>query len=92
MSFVIQCFVSYNCKMCLILQTCQSDLVRDGSHKYFIAMIGDTSLPFEHRTMAVFVLSNIVRNFRAGQQAVLQANAISVCLEALGLLLKLYLH
>jgi hypothetical protein len=47
-------------------------------------MIGDTSLPFEHRTMAVFVLANIVRNYRLGQQAALQANSVAVCLEALG--------
>ncbi|XP_021951380.1 regulatory-associated protein of mTOR isoform X2 [Folsomia candida] len=70
-------------KILAVDHTCQSDLVRDGSHKYFIAMIGDTTLPFEHRTMAIFVLANIVRNFRSGQQAVLQANAIAVCLEAL---------
>jgi len=43
-------------------------------------------LPFEHRTLAVFVLTNIVRNFRSGQQAALTANAISTLLLALGLL------
>lgn len=67
------------------LQSCQADLVRDGCHRYFIAMVGDVSLPFEQRTMAAFVLTNIVRNYRPGQQAALQANSIAVCLEALGL-------
>lgn len=67
-----------------MFQTCQSDLVRDTSHKYFITMVGDTTLPFEHRTMAVFVLANIVRNYRPGQQAALQSNSITMCLEALG--------
>ncbi len=38
---------------------------------------------FEHRTMAVFVLTNIVRNYRTGQQAALQANSVATCLEAL---------
>lgn len=58
--------------------------MRDGSHKYFIAMIGDISLSYDHRTMAVFVLTNIVRNHRLGQQAALQSNTISTCLEVLG--------
>jgi regulator-associated protein of mTOR len=46
-------------------------------------MVGDVSLPFETRTMAVFVLANIVRNYRGGQVAVMQANCITTCLEAL---------
>ncbi|CAG7784958.1 unnamed protein product [Allacma fusca] len=70
-------------KILAVDHSCQSDLVRDSSHKYFISMVGDNSLPYEHRTMAVFVLTNIVRNYRPGQQAALAANCISTCLEAL---------
>lgn len=57
--------------------------MRDGSHKYFIQMVTDTSLSYETRQMAVFVLSNIVRNYPQGQQAALQANSIATCLLAL---------
>lgn len=46
-------------------------------------MVNDPSLPHEFRTMAVFVLSNIVRGYPQGQQAALQANSISTCLLAL---------
>ncbi|CAL8124186.1 unnamed protein product [Orchesella dallaii] len=70
-------------KILAVDQTCQTDLVRDGSHKYFIQMVGDNTLSYEYRTMGVFVLSNIVRNYTQGQQAALQANSIATCLLAL---------
>ncbi|KAK3091702.1 hypothetical protein FSP39_022003 [Pinctada imbricata] len=37
----------------------------------------------EHRTMAAFVLTMIVNNYRQGQEAALQGNVISCCLEQL---------
>jgi len=47
-------------------------------------MVGDVSIPFEYRTMAVFVLANIVRDYNQGQKASMQSNSIAMCLEALG--------
>uniref|UniRef100_A0AAY5EFB6 Raptor N-terminal CASPase-like domain-containing protein n=1 Tax=Electrophorus electricus TaxID=8005 RepID=A0AAY5EFB6_ELEEL len=37
----------------------------------------------EHRTMAVFILAVIVNNYNTGQEACLQGNLISICLEQL---------
>ncbi|ODM94118.1 Regulatory-associated protein of mTOR [Orchesella cincta] len=36
-------------KILAVDQTCQTDLVRDGSHKYFIQMVGDNTLSYEYR-------------------------------------------
>ncbi|KAJ8916102.1 hypothetical protein NQ315_004468 [Exocentrus adspersus] len=63
--------------------TCQTDLVRDSGHKYFLAVVQDTSVSPEHRTQATFILACIVTNFRDGQEAALQSSLLSVCLEQL---------
>ncbi|GIY17317.1 regulatory-associated protein of mTOR [Caerostris extrusa] len=48
--------------------TCQSDLIRDGSFKYFLAVLGESFMPAEHRTMAAFsCVSCIVNGYRLGQ-------------------------
>ncbi len=53
--------------MCLCLQSCQVDLVKDGGYKYFVAVLGDHSMQYEYRTMAAFILSIIVNMYPKGQ-------------------------
>ncbi|CAH1154387.1 unnamed protein product [Phaedon cochleariae] len=71
-------------KILAVDNTCQSDLVRDNGHKYFLSVLQDTSLSAEHRTQATFVLACIVNDFREGQEAALQGSLVSVCLEQVG--------
>lgn len=63
--------------------SCQSDLVKDNGHKYFLSVLADPYMPAEHRTMAAFVLSVIVNDFAPGQEACVQGNLIAICLEQL---------
>ncbi|GIX87476.1 regulatory-associated protein of mTOR [Caerostris darwini] len=63
--------------------TCQSDLIRDGSFKYFLAVLGESFMPAEHRTMAAFCVSCIVNGYRPGQVAAMQSGIVSICLEQL---------
>ncbi|OWF51799.1 regulatory-associated protein of mTOR-like isoform X1 [Mizuhopecten yessoensis] len=70
-------------KILSVDSSCQADLVKDNGHKYFLAVLADPYMPAEHRTMAAFVLSMIVNDYRQGQEAALQGNVISVCLEQL---------
>ncbi|XP_019880990.1 regulatory-associated protein of mTOR isoform X2 [Aethina tumida] len=70
-------------KILAVDKTCQSDLVRDNGHKYFLTVLQDTSISSEHRTQATFVLASIVTNFKDGQEAALQGSLISICLEQL---------
>jgi len=67
----------------LTLQTCQSDLVKDGGHQYFLRALQDPIMSPAHRTMAAFVLAEIVNGNSAGQEACLQRNIVSICLGQL---------
>ncbi|CAG2120590.1 unnamed protein product, partial [Medioppia subpectinata] len=76
-------------KVLAVDQSCQADLVRDNSHRYFLSVLSDQHMPEEHRTMAAFVMACIVKNHLAGQEAALQGNTpsngnlIDHCLEQL---------
>lgn len=70
-------------KILAVDNTCQSDLVRDNGHKYFLSVLQDTTISAEYRTQATFVLACIVNNYRDGQEAALQGSLVSVCLEQL---------
>nr|ALE20568.1 Raptor [Leptinotarsa decemlineata] len=70
-------------KILAVDNACQSDLVRDNGHLYFLTILQDTSLSSECRTHAAFVLKCIVNNFRDGQEAARQGSLVSVCLEQL---------
>ncbi|XP_018566383.1 regulatory-associated protein of mTOR isoform X2 [Anoplophora glabripennis] len=70
-------------KIFAVDNTCQTDLVRDSGHKYFLSVVQDTSVSPEHRTQATFILACIVTNFHDGQEAALQSSLLSVCLEQL---------
>lgn len=62
---------------------CQVDLVRDHNHRYFLTILSDNSYDAHYRTMAAFVMSCIVRDFRFGQELAYQASLIAHCLEQL---------
>uniref|UniRef100_A0A4W4ELK7 Regulatory-associated protein of mTOR n=1 Tax=Electrophorus electricus TaxID=8005 RepID=A0A4W4ELK7_ELEEL len=70
-------------KILAVDSSCQADLVKDNGHKYFLSVLADPYMPAEHRTMAVFILAVIVNNYNTGQEACLQGNLISICLEQL---------
>ncbi|CAG2228664.1 RAPTOR [Mytilus edulis] len=70
-------------KILSVDSSCQADLVKDNGHKYFLSVLSDPYMPAEHRTMAAFVLSMIVNEYRQGQEAALQGNLIALSLEQL---------
>ncbi|KAL3274395.1 hypothetical protein HHI36_015788 [Cryptolaemus montrouzieri] len=70
-------------KILAIDNSCQSDLVRDGGHKYFLAILQDTALSSEVRTQAAFCLACIVNNFQEGKEVAMQGSLVSICLEQL---------
>ncbi|XP_052263117.1 regulatory-associated protein of mTOR-like isoform X2 [Dreissena polymorpha] len=70
-------------KILSVDSSCQVDLVKDNGHKYFLNVLGDQYMPSEQKTMAVFVLAMMVNEYRQGQEAALQGNVISICLEQL---------
>lgn len=71
-------------KLLAVDSSCQTDLVKDNGHKYFLAILSDQYMPADHRMMAAFVLTMIVNNYPTGQEVALQGNLIALCLEHLG--------
>ncbi|XP_044758345.1 regulatory-associated protein of mTOR isoform X2 [Coccinella septempunctata] len=63
--------------------TCQTDLTKEESHRYFLKILQDSTLEVETRTQAVFCLASIAYNYPPGQQAAKQASVASSCLENL---------
>ena len=70
-------------KILAVEGSCQTDLVKDNGHKYFINLLSDTHIPSDFKGMAAFVLAMIVRNYSVGQEAAFQGNLIATCLEQL---------
>lgn len=70
-------------KILAVDSTCQTDLVRDNGHKYFLSILQDSSMPSEERMLSVFVLSRMVHDHPCGQEAALQGSLVSICLEQL---------
>ncbi|XP_073834045.1 regulatory associated protein of MTOR complex 1 [Musca autumnalis] len=68
-------------KILAVDPTCQLDLVKD--HKYFLAVLQDTTVAKEYRTLSAFVLACIVNKFLLGQTSALQGSLVSICLEQL---------
>lgn len=50
-----------------VSQGCQSNLIKDGGYKYFISVLADTSMQYEYRTMAAFIISSIVKDNPKGK-------------------------
>ena len=75
--------VSIWAKILAVDPSCQSDLIRDSSHKYFLNVLQDDCMMPSHRTWAAFILATIVHDFPQGQQEAEQGNLISTCIEHL---------
>ncbi|OQR70971.1 regulatory-associated protein of mTOR-like [Tropilaelaps mercedesae] len=62
----------------------QQDLVRESSHKYFLAILQDNTMLVQHRTMAAFILSCLCANgHHKGQKACMQNHVVAACTELL---------
>uniref|UniRef100_A0A2C9JG35 Raptor N-terminal CASPase-like domain-containing protein n=1 Tax=Biomphalaria glabrata TaxID=6526 RepID=A0A2C9JG35_BIOGL len=70
-------------KILAVDPSCQTDLVKDSGHKYFLGLLSETTAAPEHRTMAAFVMAIIMNNYAPGREAALKDNTISTCLEQL---------
>ncbi|CAL1542232.1 unnamed protein product, partial [Lymnaea stagnalis] len=70
-------------KILAVDPSCQTDLVKDSGHKYFLGVLSETSMAAEHRTMAAFVMAIIMNSYAQGREAALKDNTISTCLEQL---------
>ncbi|XP_025084218.1 regulatory-associated protein of mTOR-like isoform X3 [Pomacea canaliculata] len=70
-------------KIMAVDSSCQVDLVKDKGHLYFLSVLGDQYMPAEYRTMAAFVLTAIMNDYRPGQAICLKDNVIATCLEQL---------
>ncbi|CAB3367387.1 Hypothetical predicted protein [Cloeon dipterum] len=70
-------------KILAVDRTCQSDLVRDSGHKYFLSVLQDYTMSSENRTTAAFILACMVQDYPAGQEVALQGSLVSICLEQL---------
>ncbi|XP_035826281.1 regulatory-associated protein of mTOR [Aplysia californica] len=71
-------------KILAVDSSCQTDLVKDNGHKYFLNVLSEPSMAAEHHTMAAFVMAIIMNNYPPGREAALKDNTISICLEQLG--------
>ena len=67
--------VSIWAKILSVDTSCQTDLIRDASHRYFLSVLQDDVMMPNHRTWAAFILASIVHNFRQGQQEAEQVNS-----------------
>ena len=54
-------------KILAVDSSCQHDLVRDQSHKYFLTVLQDPAMLVQHKTWSVFVLASVVSNYKQGQ-------------------------
>ena len=70
-------------KILAVDPSCQNDLVRDQSHKYFLTVVQDPAMLVQHKTWAVFVLASLVNNYKQGQDEAVSGHLISICLNEL---------
>ena len=68
-------------KILAVDPSCQNDLVRDQSHKYFLTVVQDPAMLVQHKTWAVFVLASLVHNYKQGQDEAVSGHLISICLN-----------
>ena len=63
--------VSIWAKILAVDTSCQTDLIRESSHKYFLSVLQDECMMPQHRTWAAFILASIVHNYKEGQLTLL---------------------
>ena len=75
--------VSIWAKILAVDTSCQNDLVRESSHKYFLSVLQDDCMMPQHRTWAAFILATIVHGYVEGQKEADNGGLISIALEHL---------
>jgi len=70
-------------KILAVDTSCQQDLIRDQSHRYFLSVLQDPAMLPEHKTWSVFVLASVVQAYKPGQDEAVAGNLISICLDEL---------
>ncbi|CAG0896489.1 unnamed protein product [Cyprideis torosa] len=70
-------------KILAVDRKCQVDLVKEGYHKYFLAILSDSSVPTNQKRHAAFALMSIVKDHPPGKEAALQGHLITECLDHL---------
>ena len=68
-------------KILAVDSSCQQDLVRDQSHKYFLTVLQDPAMLPQNKTWAVFVLYSVVQGYKQGQDEAVAGNLISICIN-----------
>ena len=64
--------VSIWAKILAVDTSCQTDLIREQSHKYFLSVLQDDCMMPQHRTWAAFILASIVHNYKDGKKYTMQ--------------------
>ena len=68
-------------KILAVDSSCQQDLVRDQSYKYFLNVLQDPAMLPQHKSWTVFFLSSVVQGYKQGQDAAVAGNLIGICLN-----------
>ena len=68
-------------KILAVDSSCQQDLVRDQSHKYFLTVLQDPAMLPQNKTWAVFVLYSVVQGYKQGQDEAVVGILISIFLN-----------
>jgi regulator-associated protein of mTOR len=67
-------------KILAVDRSCQTELVKDNGHVYFINVLADLDVDSTLKVYSAFVLSCVVENFPTGQESARQNHLISYCL------------
>eukprot|EP00742_Colponemidia_sp_Colp-10_P007526 GILJ01008112.1.p1 GENE.GILJ01008112.1~~GILJ01008112.1.p1 ORF type:complete len:1472 (-),score=223.61 GILJ01008112.1:233-4648(-) len=71
-------------KILALDRSCQSDLVKESGHIYFLSHLALANVPTDQRAMSAFAISVICRDHRPGQHACMTQGGIALCLLQLG--------
>lgn len=66
-------------KILAVDKSCQTELIKDNGHSYFIQVLADNSVDPTHKVYSVFVLSCLVDNYPTGQESAKQNSLIALC-------------
>jgi regulator-associated protein of mTOR len=66
-------------KILAVDKSCQTELIKDNGHAYFIQVLADPSVDPTHKVYSVFVLSCLVDNYPSGQESAKQTSLIAMC-------------
>jgi regulator-associated protein of mTOR len=67
-------------KILAVDKSCQTELVKDNGHVYFINVLADLDVDTQLKVYSAFVLACVVDNFPTGQESAKQNHLISHCI------------